>query len=216
MIYKWFLPGFIICLCFTLSHAQKNPRYQEAKLYAKYRPRYANLDNDFRITPAFRIQGNRKHFHEFGINRVNRSRTRNKYISNYRVYYSENTQAILALFYQLGYTWYQRQQLAAYVAGSVTMEGSSNVNDPQRTTSFKRRAEAYDASFGVVPGARFAFSEHLVADMNAVFNVYSYGWRFQRIYNPHIPVRQQKNLNIEQTWIPIAYFHLRVGVAYRW
>ena len=212
MIFKWVLFSFLCCFLINPSYAQQQQAYKAIKLYATYHHWY----NKLRLTPAFTIRGKRKHFHEVGVNQVYRKGWEAQSVYNYQVYTSEFTQSKVALYYQLGYPWYQQQRFIAYIAGSIGLEGYAFSTNPQHTNLYKRKVKSGEVFLGVVPGVRFTFSDHWVADINSLVDIYMLGWYYQRHYYPYILPRQQKSLSKDQTWIPLGFLRIRVGIAYRW
>lgn len=202
------------CLLMTGSYSQK-ARDQSHNVLTLYTT-YHHSTNMIQVVPTYRLQGKRRHSHELGIVPFYSGRWQVLSEYNQQIYTIDSRQSAAAVFYQLGYNWYQRPRFAAYVTGSLRIEGYTRTTDPSAPNNFKRKLVSTEIFSGLVPGMRVSITDQLNVDISTVLDLYYSGWYFQRVYNPVIPLRQQKWLSTERAGVPLSYVRVRAGIAYRW
>lgn len=84
--------------------------------------------------------------------------------------------------------------------------------DPKISTVFSKRTDKIDNSIGIVPRIIWNISKSVFIDLNTPLNIFQVEYKHQRIFNPSLPIEQQKNGGFETTFLPKNY-EVRLGVG---
>lgn len=167
------------------------------------------------VAPTLQLMTKRQNVHEVELNdfRVSKSTT-----SLYdTTYLGENTHKafVLALRYQYTLTFAKHRKFNPQIGFSLLNRYSFDHNIPSGTDTYERTANRWSSTFALVPQLRYNITSRFFLDLGIPFDLFIFGASFQRISNPNIPIRQQRNGGFDSDQFPnkFDYLRLRLGAG---
>lgn len=123
---------------------------------------------------------------------------------------------VAGLRYQLSFNFRPRRKLQPQLGVSVLNQFSSTRNVPISSTMYERRNEELHFQFAIVPQIKYCLSPKWFVDYAMGFPVFDVIGKFQRIFNPNLPIRQQRNGGYDASLFRYSKsYSVRVGIGFK-
>jgi hypothetical protein len=167
------------------------------------------------LAPVFLLTDKKNNIHEIELNIFNVDAYQSSSLLSGTTYYYDNKETSAGLRYQFDLNLVKKGKLIPFIGVSaLTLFQSTNVK-PLSTTSYPRRTQQLTELLSIIPQIRFSLWPRVFVDLAIPIDLFDVSLVTQRISNPYIPIRQQRNSGIE-TSLPIKennIFHLRLGLG---
>lgn len=100
---------------------------------------------------------------------------------------------------------------SVYTGVSASPSFTSITNEP-KVRSYKRTQVGTSVYIGLVPRVIWKINSQLFFDLNIPVNLYELSYKWQKIHNPSLPLKQTSNGAFESTFIP-KHYEVRLGVG---
>jgi hypothetical protein len=203
----------IICLALTLAEtlAQDSPtRMKGIHLDYTYQTSFGNGFKVGNLTAGIFIQSRENtNFHEVELNTFQLLLSE---VPGERELFN----GLIGLRYQYTFSFRPGKKVEPQIGLSWLTQYRFGRNVPLTPLEYERRWRHIDFQWAVVPQLRYNFSSRWFTDLAIPFEVFQLVGTFQRIYNPQIPVRQQRNGGYDHEFFrrPEMY-SLRLGVGFK-
>jgi hypothetical protein len=222
---------FALLCCVTCSRAfaqkqiqvkiyQNTDYFQSRVLNSDTRETHETVNLNFnRISLAVRLQGGRTLLHEIEllIPDVTTSTRNVHFPMRYEFQEGSNFESRISTYSAR----YEFSKLLVPSSGKFSYSAGAGVNpyftnteyDPTNITRYYRSDKVVGLSVNFIPRILFKLTDRLTADFNLPVKLYDLRAVLVNIENPQIPIRQQRQNDIEHVFFEPA-FTARLGLAY--
>jgi hypothetical protein len=210
---------FCITAHFSASaqSSQGNTFPRAVKVSVNYVKTFGNGYRLGDVAPALMKKTKKNNFHELELNTFD--------FENYKTpLYNSLGQPIghvrynrqdIGFRYQYTFSFMKKAKLNPQLGLSLLNRYQGTESEPSVTNSYPRRTRQWNGIVAVSPQVRYNISPRLFADLAFPVELADFGFTFQEINNPGIPIRQQRNGGFEydqlQNWDD--RLHIRFGAG---
>jgi hypothetical protein len=211
----------LFCITAHLSASAQSPKGNMFSLAVKVSVNYVktfgdgyNLGN---VAPAFMKKTKKNNFQELELNTFAFENYKTPLYNSLgqpigHVHY--NSQDI-GFRYQYTLNFMKKAKLNPQLGMSLLNRYQGTESEPSVTNSYPRRTREWHGIVALSPQVRYNISPRLFADLAFPVEMAEFGYTFQEINNPAIPIRQQRNGGFEyeqlRNWND--RLHIRFGVG---
>lgn len=218
------LLSFILLTCLLISMSTigfGQVRADRLKAHVNY-----NKTNDGhnvgRLAPAIVLKGEKRFEHELELNSIEKSK-------EMQTHYFASRPGFSADFMVRNYALALRYQFSAYLTNkedakwlpqvgvSILPAVQHTINETDDPGVIDRSNTNFDVALSIVPQLRRQLSKRAFLDIAIPITPLSFEYRYQRIKNPSIPVRQQRNDDTELASSSakdmVENLHIRLGIG---